>query len=56
MASDRQIRANRSNALKSTGPNTSDGRARSAQNAMKAWPDRRDPAAAWRGPGGVRPV
>jgi hypothetical protein len=35
MASEAQIRANRLNAKRSTGPRTADGRARSAQNARK---------------------
>jgi len=35
MASEKQIEANRANAQKSTGPRTSDGKARSAQNALK---------------------
>jgi hypothetical protein len=34
MASDRQISANRANALKSTGPRTDTGKANSAQNAL----------------------
>ncbi len=35
MASDRQIRANRLNALSSTGPRTQDGKAASAANALR---------------------
>jgi len=35
MASDKQITANRANALKSTGPRSLSGRARSSQNAIK---------------------
>lgn len=35
MASDRQIAANKRNALKSTGPRTDAGKSRSAQNAYK---------------------
>ena len=34
MASDAQIRANRANALRSTGPRTAEGKARSARNAL----------------------
>jgi hypothetical protein len=35
MASQRQIEANRSNAKRSTGPKTPDGKARSGQNALR---------------------
>ena len=35
MTSDKQVRANRQNALKSTGPKTSEGKAAVRQNALK---------------------
>ena len=35
MATDKQLRANRKNAKKSTGPNTPEGKARSSKNALK---------------------
>src|SRR5205814_2334178 len=35
MSSDKQLLANRQNALKSTGPKSLDGKSRSAQNALK---------------------
>ncbi len=35
MTSDKQIRANRRNALKSTGPKTSEGKSKVKRNALK---------------------
>ena len=35
MTTEKQLRANRKNAKKSTGPNTPEGKARSSKNALK---------------------
>ena len=42
MASERQLRANRENAMRSTGPKTAAGRSKASRNALRhAFPDRR---------------